>query len=359
MSSKLFTRDMLRRILRVLQQESSTGWQVEVMRGDGSARRFFRISPLGEQIAGTGESESSLIAILPAGQNAKQMAEAQASFHIANHLCRVGVPVPKPFGFDPDSGLVVFEDLGETLLHNFVQLHGTDVAMPLFRQAVEQLTLLQVKGRKGFDVEWCCDTIAYDRQLMLERESGYFLERFWHDYLGCTEAPAGLREDFSRLADLASGQPADFLLHRDYQSRNLMLHQGRIRIIDFQGARLGPLGYDLASLLNDPYVQLSSEQRQALWDHYLDAVSCHISLDPERFTEEYYYMALQRNLQILGAFGYLTKVCGKEFFRDYLPPALSGLVQLLSDPLGRVFPVLSGMALESVALLDQKRKRAV
>jgi len=350
MNRSEFGPDMLHRILRALRSGEAGDWQLSTMRGDGSSRAFYRlVLPAGW--GGGDQSPQGLVAVLPAGPGDREMAEARASFRIGTHLYQAGVPVPRPFGFDPESGLVVFEDLGDILLHSLVLQHGVDAAMPFFRQAVQELVNLQVKARFGFDPAWCCDTPSYDRRLMLERESGYFLEQFWLGYLARPTVPQGLTDEFIRLADLAAAVPADYLLHRDFQSRNLMLHQERVRIIDFQGARLGPLGYDLAALLNDPYVQLPTARRRELLEHYLAVAARHISLDPIRFVEEYYYMALQRNLQILGAFSYLTRVRNKPFFRDYLTPALNGLGQLLAQPDGHEFPVLAAVTEEAIVSL--------
>ena len=117
---------------------------------------------------------------------------------------------------------------------------------------------MQVRGAVSFDPKWCWDTPQYDRMLMLERESGYFLQAFWQDLLGMEEPP-GLQEEFFELADRAARIPAGYFLHRDFQSRNIMIHGGEACIIDFQGGRLGPLAYDLASLLIDPYVALPDD----------------------------------------------------------------------------------------------------
>ena len=187
---------------------------------------------------------------------------------------------------------------------------------------------MQVRGAEGFDPNWCWDTPSYDRALMLERESGYFLRAFWQDFLG-REEPSGLQEEFISLADQATLIPADYFLHRDFQSRNIMLHQDEACFIDFQGGRLGPLGYDLASLLIDPYVSISIDLQDELLELYLDTLEGLIPVDRGTFKEEYLLLALQRNLQIVGAFAFLSKQRKKVFFRQFLPPAIGFLHTLL------------------------------
>ena len=302
------------------------------MAGDGSDRQFYRLAV----------GDLSLLAILPSASQPQGMAEARAAYLIGQHFFRCGAAVPRIYGFAEDCGLILCEDLGDTKLHDLVLQYGAQAPEvdTYYRQALAALAHLQTETRLGFQPEWCWDTPRYDRELMLARESGYFQKALCEDFLGMSGLPQGLGQEFVFLADRAMQEPADFILHRDFQSRNLMVCEGKIRIIDFQGARLGPLGYDPASLLIDPYVGLSSDRQQALLGCYLDALAVHIPLDRGRFLEGYYYMALQRNLQILGAFAFLSKNRGKQFFRQFITPAATTLHEHLAAPQGRDFPCL-------------------
>ncbi len=116
-----------------------------------------------------------------------------------------------------------------------------------------------------------------------------------------------------------------FFLHRDFQSRNLMVHQNRLWVIDFQGARLGPLQYDLAALLLDPYVNLPFATQEILLTEYLGLLQEHLPLDPVVWRQRYDYVALCRNLQILGAYGFLSHQKGKTFFQQFIPVACRSL----------------------------------
>ena len=302
------------------------------MAGDGSDRQFYRF------VAGG----LSLLAVLPSVSQAQGMAEARAADALGRHFFAQGAAVPRIYGFAEECGLLLFEDLGDTKLHDLVLQQGADAPEvdAYYRQALTALAHLQTETRDGFQPEWCWDTPCYDRELMLARESGYFQKALCEDFLGMRDLPQGLGREFVSLADRAMQEPADFILHRDFQSRNLMICGGKVRIIDFQGARLGPLGYDPASLLIDPYAGLSSARQQALLGCYLDALASHIPLDRGRFIEGYYYMALQRNLQILGAFAFLSKNKGKQFFRQFIKPAAATLHEHLAAPQGRDFPCL-------------------
>lgn len=316
--------------------------------GDLSGQDFFRISSDGSDrifYRVIGRSHS-LIAVFPGSRTQKDLNEAKAGYLIGDHLYRRGVPVPKIFVFDREHDAILFEDCGNLHLHDVLlrQKDYTDDIDGLYHKTIDGLVLFQIEGWKGFDPGFCWDTPRYDMDLMLRRESGYFLSSFCHDYMGIIPADPGLSLEFQRLARRAARLPRDYLLHRDFQSRNILVHQEDIRIIDFQGARFGPLGYDLASLLIDPYAGLSREQQNNFLEYYLSEISARISFNQEEFRDGYYLLALQRNLQILGAFACLTQIKGRKFFQNYINPALHGLYLLLQDIRGEDYPRLRELA---------------
>ncbi|MBU0486043.1 MAG: phosphotransferase [Proteobacteria bacterium] len=294
-------------------------WRTVCLAGDGSDRQFYRA---------TSDYSGSCLVIFPSLTHSRGVAEAVAAYRIGSHLRAAGVPVPEILAFDPVSSAIVFEDLGDCHLHDRVQkltVQSPEV-MPLYKEAIEILVHMQVAGRSGFDAGVCWDTPRYDYELMLARESGYFKQAFCQDLLGIDSFDPGLDREFEQLAARAADLPAKYFLHRDFQSRNLMIHQGKIRVIDFQGARLGPLGYDLASLLIDPYVRLSRDQQDELLSFYGLLIESQVDMEQKNFLAGYYLLALQRNLQILGAFAYLSARKGKVFFGDFIRPALGALV---------------------------------
>ena len=321
--------------------------EVSMIAADGSTRRFARISRHGRALC---------LAVFPEVAEGAMMAEAVAAWRIGRHLWRRGVPVPELYGWDERRGLVLFEDLGDTRLHGLVQ--ATDFDDPgarsglqdLYRQALDRLVAMQIDGAAGLDGGWCWDTPRYDRQLMLERESGYFLRAFWQDLLALP-APAGIDDEFAAIAGMAAEAPAGFFLHRDFQSRNIMIKDGRVRIIDYQGGRFGPLGYDLASLLIDPYADLPLDFSDQLFHYYLDRLGERLPVDPGEFRHHYELLALQRNLQIIGAFAFLSRVRGKRFFAGYIRPAVGRLRARLQDPIFAGQRILRAMVDEAVERL--------
>lgn len=314
-----------------------------LLAGDGSDRRFCRLSLC---------DGKSVIIVVPPKKDQKTLLEAESYYAIGTHLHRRGVAVPELYGFDKATGVVIAEDLGNTLLQQIVGMERETVQ--IYQQVIDQLVQLQISGVKGFQSEMCWDTPVYDRQLMLEREARYFEHAFCLDFAGLSFDRSALEREFEMIINEASSQPTTFLLHRDFQSRNLMLHQGRIRIIDFQGARFGPLAYDLASLLIDPYVGLSAAMRNELLQYYILQVGKRLDFDPESFLQGYYYIALLRNLQIIGAFSFLYQKKGKDFFKDYLKPSVHSLLIHLQEPTGAALPSLRDLAEVGLVWLDDK-----
>ncbi len=323
-------------------------WQTTSLSGDGSTRRFYRIR---------GADSTSLLVVMPpaaaanTAPSAAGLAEARSAYLIGHHLHNKGVPIPKILAYEEECGIIVFEDLGDILFQQAIQKTADPRWIrDRYKEVVEILVHMQFAGSEGFDPDWCWDTPSYDRELMLTRESGYFLREFCIRYLGNNRLASGLDEEFQALAERAAREPAIFFLHRDFQSRNLMLQKNEIRIIDFQGGRLGPLGYDLAALLIDPYVGLSHHLQDELLAHYIKQVEP-FGIQGQRFAAGYFYLALQRNLQTLGAFGYLSKVKGKPFFRQFIRPALVSLQERLANPAAADYPCLRKLCADCLRLL--------
>jgi aminoglycoside/choline kinase family phosphotransferase len=158
--------------------------------------------------------------------------------------------------------------------------------------------------------------------------------------------------EFDDLADRALNGAMNGFMHRDFQSRNLMVKSSRIYAIDFQGGRIGPLQYDLASLLIDPYVDLSQSLQDRILEFCIQELSARVFVDPISFTSAYRYCRITRNLQILGAFGYLTRVKGKPGFDAYVPTALRMLNRSLSRFRAAEFPQLTRIAGQALQKLE-------
>jgi N-acetylmuramate 1-kinase len=286
------------------------------------------------------------LAVVPATAHGKDLLEARAAGFIGLHLLAGGVPVPAIYGWDQKSGMILFEDLGDVRLHDLIS-DPVEKLQRWYRPIIERLIHMQGAGVKGFDSSWCWDTPRYDQELMVERESKYFLRSFWQDGLG-RAVPDGIDAEFREIALLAAGGQ-DVFLHRDFQSRNIMIKDGLPRFIDYQGGRLGPAGYDLASLLIDPYAGLPLEFQEEMLSLYLDLSALRQSADGKAFRCQYAFLALQRNLQIIGAFSFLSRMREKVFFSGYILPSLRMLQERLGQSSFVSFPVLRRMADTAVA----------
>jgi aminoglycoside/choline kinase family phosphotransferase/GTP:adenosylcobinamide-phosphate guanylyltransferase len=306
----------------------------EKLKGDGSQRQWHRLK----------SSHQSIIMVDHGIRQTAMTSEVDSFVHLGRHLFRQGVSVPKIYFYDTFSGLVFLEDLGDVHLQQTVKSKNDSTVIDLYKSVIEQLIKLSRNGADKFDRTWTYQTPDYNQELILEKECRYFLEAFLNGYLNFKQRFEDLQADFIALADKALQYPTMGFMHRDMQSRNIMIKDRDIYFIDFQGGRIGPIQYDLASLLIDPYVELPHVVQAQLIDYCIEALSAVTELEPEKFRSCYHYCALTRNLQILGAFAYLSKVKGKRHFEKYIPAAVRTLrSNLAADGQGE-FPALSAVS---------------
>jgi aminoglycoside/choline kinase family phosphotransferase len=191
----------------------------------------------------------------------------------------------------------------------------------LYREAVDEIAQLQLKsGQSPQKVD--CFRIAFDIE-KLSWELHYFLKHFLEGHRGCdltVEDRATLSEAFHELSHEIASWPR-VLCHRDYHSRNLMLHRERLYWIDFQDARMGPATYDLASLLRDAYVDVPEELQEDLKERFRQTAAPD---EPrEVFRRRFDLMCVQRNLKALGTFGYMATVRQNPVYLPYIPRNLA------------------------------------
>ena len=307
--------------------------EARLLAGNGSDRRFFRLP-----------GEPDLVLLHHPHPPGQGVTENDSYFFIGRHLKARGVPVPEIHAYSREEDWMLLEDVGDLSLAAAVAEAKSDAEiLGWYHRALEILVRQQLHGAEGFDLAWCFDTPAVTRPFLLERECRYFVWAFLNGYLGLKVAEAELAPDFERLLDRVRPEEAPFFLHRDFQSKNLFVQGERLRVLDFQGGRLGPLGYDLAALLIDPYVDLSPAWQEELLGRYQELLGERWSFEARDFRDRYEHLALCRQLQILGAFGFLTRVKGKHHFAPYIAPAVAGLRRRLAARAGE-FPRLLEVA---------------
>jgi len=304
------------------------------LKGDGSDRNWYRL---------TSGNRSLVMADHGIRKNQSTM-EVDSFIAMGRHLHNKDIPVPEIYLYDTFSGLVFMEDLGDVNLQTLVlNTENPEEIISYYKSVIGLLGNLSVIGAKGFDPLWTYQTSHYDQDLILEKECRYFVDAFLRKYLGMNICFEDLEDEFRSLADRALKFSVNGFMHRDMQSRNIMVKNNRFYFIDFQGGRLGPIQYDLASLLMDPYVELSHRVRNLLLNFSVQTLSSVLNVDPDNFLSGYKYCSITRNLQILGAFAYLSRIKGKRYFEKYIPNAINTLMHNFSALKNSKFPKIESL----------------
>jgi len=308
---------------------SSDPIQVRSLAGDGSDRRFFRIT----------KGRNSFVGLISPRRAASGMDENDSYELIGRHLYLHKLPVPRFYWSDSGRGLFLEEDVGDSHLQG--RVHGSDFCkMSLYRRVLKLLLQVHKHAPNGFERSFCFDSAFYSPEFVYHRELEYFRKAFLLSFLKIEVTEEDLRYDFECLAETAGTHDNRFVIHRDFQSRNILIQKGSFRLVDFQGMRYGPPEYDLASLLVDPYVNLPEHLQESLEDLYWTGIRHFAGYSYSRFRERYFAVRLCRNLQILGAYGYLGIVKGKAHFLRYIPRAWRQLLLWINGPCKGKYPRL-------------------
>jgi aminoglycoside/choline kinase family phosphotransferase len=290
------------------------GATVVPLTGDASDRRYYRILVRGEA--------PQVLAVHPG-----PIEFARLPFvNVARLLEAMPLPAPRVLGHSDPLGIVALQDLGDVTLQAHLGAASSDEHAALYRQAVTLIDSLQRRGADLASADYLPYGIAFDVE-KLTWELQFFTKHYLEAYRGAALTPGdreGLAAEFAAIAgELAAERRV--LCHRDYHSRNLMLHDGQLHLIDFQDARMGPDTYDLASLLRDSYVQLTESQVDELIAFFqsLRGASSPGSHDGgQDFRARFDLMSLQRNLKALGTFGYQTATRSNPVYVQYMPRTL-------------------------------------
>ena len=283
--------------------------RVVPLTGDASDRRYFRVLlPDGATIVLALNAAPFEFDTLP-------------FVNVARLLARMPVPIPTVLGHADDLGVLALTDLGDVTLQAHLGAATPAEHAALYRQAVALIATLQRRGAELASPDYLPYSVAFDVE-KLTWELDFFIKHFIEAYRGVVIPAAArdeLRREFKIIVESLASEPR-VLCHRDYHSRNLMLHHGELYIIDFQDARLGPDTYDLASLLRDSYVDLPDQTVNELIAYFL-ALSGRTGEERE-FRHRFDVMALQRNLKALGTFGYQTTARRNPVYIQYIPRTL-------------------------------------
>jgi hypothetical protein len=282
--------------------------EVAPLSGDASTRRYFRVGR---------DGATAVLALYP-----EPFDIAQLPFALVHALLAAwGLPVPAILGGDGARGVLLQEDLGDTTLQEALRTGTAAETLDLYREALDQLVRLQAQSARG-PHQAACFEVAFDIE-KLAWELHYFEKHFLEGHRGCSlsvQDRSTLAEAFHRISEEIASWPR-VLCHRDFHSRNLMLHRGTLYWIDFQDARMGPATYDLASLLRDSYVDLPEDLVADLLEAFRQKAAPGEARDT--FLRRFELTCVQRNLKALGTFGYMATVRGNDVYLPYIPRTLA------------------------------------
>ncbi|WP_027858133.1 aminoglycoside phosphotransferase family protein [Marinobacterium jannaschii] len=284
----------------------SPDWSVKGLGGDASVRRYFRVA----------DGERSWIAV----DSPPQLVPCEPFIAIADSLQRQGIRVPEVIAAAAEQGLMLLEDLGDSLLLD--QLNP-QTATGHYRDAIDLLLKLQA-----------CDAPQehllpdYDGAF-LQRELDLMPEWFLAALLGLEIDPSE-----QKMLDAVSGlllnsalEQPQVLVHRDYHSRNLMLSHEQLVMIDFQDAVHGPLSYDLVSLLRDCYIRWPQQDVENWCLYYLNQLD-RADITAQQFMRWFDLMGMQRHIKCLGIFARLKLRDGKQGYLKDIPLVLAYIQQV-------------------------------
>ena len=308
---------------------------VTPLSGDASTRRYYRVEEGGQ---------SSVLSLYPEPFDADHLPFVV----VRNLMAGWGLPVPEIKDLEGSLGILLLEDLGDLTLQE--SLNGASPAKrkELYRQALDQLVVLQREASRA-PQRAICFQIAFDFE-KLSWELHFFWKHFLEAYRRCdlsVEDRASIADGFHRLSAEIASWPR-VLCHRDFLSRNLMSHQGRLCWIDFQDARMGPATYDLASLLRDSYVDLDEEFVAGLAEEFRQRAVPGETRDT--FLRRFELMSIQRTLKALGTFGYQGAVKGSRVYLPYIPRTLANARRNLAR-----YPEFSGLRRALARHLEELR----
>ncbi|MBN2077901.1 MAG: phosphotransferase [Spirochaetes bacterium] len=281
--------------------------RVEPLAGDASARAYWRVRGRGGPW------------VLCFDRGFIGAAPETYPFVVVYHLLKGRVPVPGILTMDAGRGLFLMEDLGDDLLESLFPSMTEQRVKRIYSDCVESLFAIQTTRGEGLPFSLGFDAV----KLMYEFD--FFIEHALEGHFGIPaddDMIPSLRREFLKIAELLD-RPGYFVLnHRDYHSRNIIIHRGVPHVIDYQDARMGLPQYDLVSLIRDSYVRLDESLFEWLKDLYYEGSrdrGIH-SMGRDEFDWYFDLMAFQRNVKAMGTFGYQSARMGNQRYERYIAP---------------------------------------
>ncbi|MEG2071147.1 MAG: phosphotransferase, partial [Bacteroidales bacterium] len=292
--------------------------KIEKIPQSGSSRLYFRMFF---------EHKPTIIGVYN-----QDIAENRAFFSFTDFFRTQQIHVPNLLAIDETKRYYLLSDLGNETLYSFLTEHrnGEQISptvLEYYHKVIDQLPLIQLSGKKGIDFSVSYPRFAFDRQSM-QWDLNYF--KYFFLKLSETHFDEQLLEnDFNTLMDYLLEVDSDYFLFRDFQSRNIMIQEGEVYFIDYQGGRKGALQYDIASLLYDGKADIPPVIREQLLDYYITQLEKYIPVNRQDFIRHYEGFVLIRIMQAMGTYGYRGYFERKSHFLLSIPYAVRNIKYLL------------------------------
>lgn len=319
----------------------------EQITGSGSPRQYFRLS----------DGTNTAIGVI-----GTSVEENDAFVGLTRHFEQQHLPVPHIYAVSSDRMTYLQSDLGSTSLYDALatgrqsgQYSEEDAEM--LAQAIAQLPRMQILGAQGLDTSLCYPTRAMDATSIMF-DLNYFKYSFLKLLRGIDFNELQLEHDFQELTrDILATVPNEpSLILRDCQARNVMLTASQPHFIDYQGCRLGPVEYDLASFLWQSSARYPDALRARLVDTYIQALSELRPTDADVVRSNLRLMVFFRILQVLGAYGFRGYIEHKSYFLNSIPPAINNLRQVLDEGVAHKYPYLESILTQVVDFITQQEQ---
>ncbi len=317
-----FDKNYLISWLELFAKEPVSQIECILLKGDASDRNYYRAKYVLES---SPEMSRSVIIM----QLAKL--ETEPNFKCMQKFLRnLDIPVPDIFHFDEKQGLLFLMDCGNTHLADKIT-EEPEKTVFWYQKAIDIILDFHIRATKTITPDSPAHSLFFDEEKLMW-EMDFMLEHYVQGMLmsvATKDEKNKVREALRTLCKTLSKEDRVFT-HRDYHSRNIMIHNGKLKVIDFQDARMGPCQYDLTSLLKDSYVVLNESVRSELLEYYIERMEQNgREVIPESFYKIFEWMSLQRNLKAIGTFAYQHKVLGNDRYLQYIEPTLNYIRQTL------------------------------
>jgi N-acetylmuramate 1-kinase len=332
-----FDRDYLKSWLEPLVKEPVSRFEFFTLKGDASDRSYFRV----HYYVKSHPTEKSSIIVM---QLKKANSEKEPDFkRMQNFLKHLDMPVPEILHYDARRGLLFLEDGGDMHLEDITR-NSPDNIIFWYQKAIDLIVAMQTHVTKNMRPHCPAYALKFDvEKLMWEMD--FMTKHYIQGFLKCElnqDEESKIRSALLELCETLAEEERVFV-HRDFHSRNLMIQNNAIMLLDFQDARMGPRQYDLVSLLKDSYVILKEETRNELLNYYLQRMEQEQSqpIAHTSFLKIFDSMSIQRNLKAIGTFAFQYTEHKNERYLEYLDPTLQHIRDTIHcqpdlKPLGQV-----------------------